>query len=67
MLLTTILCTLGLQYKMAGVVATGLILAYKMAGVVATGLILANSFSEFFSSFLSTLKRSFHSFSKLIT
>ena len=36
-LLTTILCTLGLPYK--------------MPGVVATGIILANSFSEFFLHF----------------
>ena len=48
----TVLCTLRLPYK--------------MPGVVPTGLILSNSFSEIFSSFLSTLKRSFSLFSKLI-
>ena len=37
-LLTTVLCTSGVPYK--------------MPGVVPTGLILSNSFSEIFSSFL---------------
>ena len=50
-LLTTVLCTLGLPYK--------------IPGVVPTGQILSNSFSEIFSSFLSTLKRSFSLLSKL--
>ena len=50
--LTTVLCILGLPYK--------------MPGVVPIGLILSNSFYELFSSFLSTLKRSFSLFSKLI-
>ena len=40
-LLTTVLCTLGLPCK--------------MLGVVPTGLILSNSFSEIFSPFVSTL------------
>ena len=39
-LLTTVLLTLGLPYK--------------KPGVVPTGLILSNSFSEIFSSFLSS-------------
>ena len=51
MLLTTVLCTLGLPYR--------------IPGVVPTGKILSNSFSENFSSFLSTLKRSFSLLSKL--
>ena len=51
-LLTTVLCTL--------------VLPYKMPGVVPAGLILSNSFSEIFSSFLSTLKLSFSLFSMLI-
>ena len=51
-LLTTALCTLGLPYK--------------MLGVVPTGQILSISFFENFSSFLSTLKRSFSLLSKLI-
>ena len=50
--LATLLCTLGLLYK--------------IPGVVPTGQILSNSFSEFFSSFLSTLNRSFSLLSKLI-
>ena len=45
MLLATVLCILGLPYK--------------MPGVVPTGEILSNFFSEIFSSFLSTLKRPF--------
>ena len=51
-LLTTVLYTLGLPYR--------------MPGVVPTGQILSNSFSEIFSSFLSTLKRSLSLFFKLI-
>ena len=50
-LLTTVLCTLGLPYK--------------MLDVVRPGQILLNSFSEVFSSFL-TLKQSFSLISKLI-
>ena len=38
-----------------------------MPGVLSTGQILSNSFSEFLSSFLSTLKRNFSLLSKLIT
>ena len=51
-LLTTVLCTLGLPYK--------------TPDVVPTVQIKSNSFSEIFSSFLSTLKRSFSLLSKLI-
>ena len=53
LLLATVFCTLGLPYK--------------MPGVISTGQILSNSFSEFLSSFLSTLKRNFSLLSKLIT
>ena len=50
-LLTAVLCTLGLPYG--------------IPGVVPTGQILSNSFSGIFSSFLSTLKLSFSLLSKL--
>ena len=52
-LLTTVLCTLGLPYK--------------MLDVVRPGQIVLNSFSKVFSSFLITLKQSFSLISKLIT
>ena len=41
-------------------------LPYRISGVVPNVQILSNSFSEIFSSFLSTLKRSFGLLFKLI-